>query len=471
MPAKRRENSPFSERVWDYVSTHSPRYRALLAHRSSILNEIPEAVTDLELELELCKHQFQFDAELRRDARRTVSRDAVALAHLHDYFSRCPATTVSEHGPPSGPLILCAEDYADAREMYAAYLAYSGFRVHEAHDGVHALHLMTQNAYDLVLLDLAMPGLAGWDVLGILRRLGSNIPVIIVTGHALAHDIVKEHGLNPDAGFITKPCLPDSLVAAVRNKLAARPQARADATVSVSDNAETTPARSDKLSKALAQIVGGACHDLANSLSVAIAESPQRGASRGRTSTQRALHRAFETVQDLHRFVGDFYRPEGATHRRIGLADLEAHLVGILQSLAPSNNLRVDVRVDCERPRLNVSQMLVELVVVPLVVNSMEALHACEGRTDPRIQVSVVGRPELDELGIVVTDNGPGFGHLLQHIRTTSLDARLPSTKGRARGHGLVHLMRLVKQLGGSAEFGDVSPVGAVAEVRLPLDL
>lgn len=471
MPAKRPEDSSFARRVSDYVSTHSRRYRALLAHRPSILNDIPETVTDLELELELCKHQFQFDAELRRDARRNIERDAVALAHLHDYFRRRPTATVKEHGPPSGPLILCVDDYADAREMYSAYLAHSGFRVHEAHDGIHTLHLMTQNAYDLVLLDLAMPGLDGWTVLRILRRLGSNIPVIIVTGHALADSNAQVYRADPDAGFITKPCLPETILEAVRNKLAGRPQPRVDVTSPASHDAEATAGRSDKLSKALAQVVGGACHDLANSLSVAIADSPQRGASRRGTNAKRALHRAFETVEELHRFVGSFYRPQGAILRRVGFTDLQTHLAGVLQSLAPSDNLQVDVRVDCERPGVTVSSMLVELVVVPLVVNSMEALHAFERQMHPRIQVSVVGRPELDELAILVTDNGPGFGHLLQHIRTTALDARLPSKKGKARGYGLVHLMRLAKQLGGSTEFRDVSPVGAVADVRLPLDV
>jgi len=112
------------------------------------------------------------------------------------------------------------EDYADAREMFVEYLQYSGFRVAQAHNGLEALERAFDLRPDLVLMDLALPGMDGWEAT---RRLKddertSHIPVIAVTGHALAGHAEAARRAGCD-GFITKPCLPDALVAEVRRML------------------------------------------------------------------------------------------------------------------------------------------------------------------------------------------------------------------------------------------------------------
>ena len=61
------------------------------------------------------------------------------------------------------PLILVVEDYQDAREMYAAYLQFSGFRVAEAVNGLEALDKTRDLMPDIILMDLALPKLDGWQ--------------------------------------------------------------------------------------------------------------------------------------------------------------------------------------------------------------------------------------------------------------------------------------------------------------------
>jgi CheY-like chemotaxis protein len=117
-------------------------------------------------------------------------------------------------------LVLVVEDYQDAREMYAAYLQFSGFEVAEASNGVEAVEKATSLLPDLVLMDLALPRMDGWEAT---RRLKGDartrhIPIVALTGHALAGHAHGAREAGCDA-FVTKPCLPDALVAEIRRLL------------------------------------------------------------------------------------------------------------------------------------------------------------------------------------------------------------------------------------------------------------
>ncbi len=121
------------------------------------------------------------------------------------------------------PLILVVDDYQDAREMYAEYLQFSGFRVAEARNGNEAIEQAFALHPDLILMDLSLPGLDGWEAT---RQLKSDdrtrhIPVVALTGHALAgaSEGAKKAGCD---SFVTKPCLPDDLVVEVRRMLSLR---------------------------------------------------------------------------------------------------------------------------------------------------------------------------------------------------------------------------------------------------------
>jgi len=121
------------------------------------------------------------------------------------------------------PLILVVDDYQDAREMYAEYLEFSGFRVAEARNGNEAVEQAFALHPDLILMDLSLPGMDGWEAT---RRLKADdrtrqIPIVALTGHALAgaSEGAKRAGCD---SFVTKPCLPDDLVVEIRRMLNSR---------------------------------------------------------------------------------------------------------------------------------------------------------------------------------------------------------------------------------------------------------
>jgi CheY-like chemotaxis protein len=110
-------------------------------------------------------------------------------------------------------LILLVEDYDDAREMYRDYLEYTGFRVETARDGHEALVKARGLNPDLVLMDLSLPGMDGWEATRILKTEPRTVHLIVValSAHALALEGERARQAGCD-GFIAKPCLPHELV-------------------------------------------------------------------------------------------------------------------------------------------------------------------------------------------------------------------------------------------------------------------
>jgi len=128
---------------------------------------------------------------------------------------------------PGPPLVLLVDDFQDNREMYAEFLRFSGLRVEEAANGHEALDKAFAFLPDLIVMDLSLPGIDGWEAT---RRLKSDartqhIPVLALTGHALAgySEGAREAGCD---GFVTKPCLPEDLFAEIARLLEKKGRAR-----------------------------------------------------------------------------------------------------------------------------------------------------------------------------------------------------------------------------------------------------
>lgn len=119
------------------------------------------------------------------------------------------------------PRVLLVDDYSDAREMYSEYLKYSGFDVVEAANGVEALERALDSSPDIILMDLSLPVMDGWEATRRLKQDArtAGIPVVALTGHALSGILEGAKTAGCDA-FVTKPCLPEDLVMQIRSVLA-----------------------------------------------------------------------------------------------------------------------------------------------------------------------------------------------------------------------------------------------------------
>ena len=117
-------------------------------------------------------------------------------------------------------LVLIADDTPDTRELYGLYLRHLGFNVELAADGLLAVDAAIRLQPDVIVMDLAMPGLDGIAATQQIKnhRQTRHIPVILLTGHpqrAIQHRAL-ERGVDV---FLTKPCLPEDLEGHVRRLL------------------------------------------------------------------------------------------------------------------------------------------------------------------------------------------------------------------------------------------------------------
>lgn len=114
------------------------------------------------------------------------------------------------------PLVLVVDDYDDNREMITELLALVGLRVAEARDGVEALERAAALRPALVLLDLALPRVDGWEVARRLRAdpLHGAVRILAVTGDTKVDVLACARAAGCD-GVVTKPFAPEALLATV----------------------------------------------------------------------------------------------------------------------------------------------------------------------------------------------------------------------------------------------------------------
>jgi len=124
--------------------------------------------------------------------------------------------------------ILCIEDEAEMIELMRLVLEREGFEVRGAMGGEQGLKAMRQEKPDLILLDLMMPGIDGWEVYRQMRadKELAEIPVIIVTAKAQSIDKVLGLQVAKVADYITKPFGPKELVGSIERVLAQQKNSR-----------------------------------------------------------------------------------------------------------------------------------------------------------------------------------------------------------------------------------------------------
>lgn len=124
----------------------------------------------------------------------------------------------------STPIVLLVEDDRDGRRMYADWLMHAGFHVEQAHNGLQALERALDAPPHVVVTDLNIPGIDGFELTRRLRQDSRtrDVPVIAVTGYAaFASDPERARRAGCDA-VLPKPCSPEDLETAIRELISER---------------------------------------------------------------------------------------------------------------------------------------------------------------------------------------------------------------------------------------------------------
>jgi DNA-binding NtrC family response regulator len=119
---------------------------------------------------------------------------------------------------PGDPRILIIDDEAGIRDSLETLLTLEGFTVNLAADGVAGMDLLTRYAFDLLLLDLALPGESGIDLLPRIRSLAPDLPVIMITAYGTVGNVVDAIRAGA-SNFIQKPWDNEKLLADIRSAI------------------------------------------------------------------------------------------------------------------------------------------------------------------------------------------------------------------------------------------------------------
>jgi two-component system, OmpR family, copper resistance phosphate regulon response regulator CusR len=135
--------------------------------------------------------------------------------------------TVKLPKPPHTMRILLAEDDRRSREFLVKGLKEEGYIVDSAADGEEGLHCALEGEYDLIILDVMMPGRDGWSVISALRTKGNTTPVLFLTARDTVRDRVKGLELGAD-DYLVKPFAWAEFVARIKTLLRRGPARQAE---------------------------------------------------------------------------------------------------------------------------------------------------------------------------------------------------------------------------------------------------
>lgn len=130
--------------------------------------------------------------------------------------SAAPRDKVLERDAAGKPLALVVDDAPDVTEMLGMLMRLAGYEVVTAYGAAEAFEAARQSRFDVVISDIGMPGMNGYELAEALRRLPAyqSVPLVAVTGFSMYDD--RERALvSGFDGFLTKPINPSDLIATV----------------------------------------------------------------------------------------------------------------------------------------------------------------------------------------------------------------------------------------------------------------
>lgn len=131
-----------------------------------------------------------------------------------------------ERNLPQDKSILIVDDDEGVRELLDITIKTEGFKTEKAPTGKDAIEKIKQKDYDLIILDLMLPGYGGFEILRELQIEGkTSIPVIVITGRYMDRSTKEMIKMEPNVvEFIEKPIKINLLISIIHNTLKTKPQ-------------------------------------------------------------------------------------------------------------------------------------------------------------------------------------------------------------------------------------------------------
>ena len=115
--------------------------------------------------------------------------------------------------------VLFVDDDPAAARLYKSHLVADGHEVFIADSGIEAVEATERGQFDVVVMDLNMPGLDGWMSMSLIKARRPKLPVVVLTGE-VGKDLEARARTAGAAGFLTKPCQPEALLRTLKKATA-----------------------------------------------------------------------------------------------------------------------------------------------------------------------------------------------------------------------------------------------------------
>ncbi|MDK2125793.1 sensor histidine kinase [Parachitinimonas caeni] len=342
--------------------------------------------------------------------------------------------SVSKRFTEAAHTLLIIDDSPVSTELMADCLRYHGYRVLTAEDGTAGIDRARMVRPDLILLDVLMPGIDGFETCRRLQQdqTTAGIPVMFMTSLSDTGDKVRGFEVGA-VDYVTKPLLPEELLARVRSQLAQsdlkRQLRRANEELEAFGYAISHDLR------APLRAVEGFSTQLLEDHAAQLGPEGLHCLGRIRTATDR-MHRLIDDLLGLGRVMQlDLHRIE------FDPAELVQSLVTVLQASAPERQVGWCIE---SVPRIQADPRLLEIALQHLLANAFKFTAHRE-----RAEITFGSFTEGDRSGFFVRDNGAGFDmdhadRLFEVFHRMHHESDFPGT-----GIGLATVRRVVERHGG----------------------
>ncbi|WP_224242092.1 sensor histidine kinase [Hyalangium gracile] len=364
--------------------------------------------------------------------------------------------------------MLITDDDTASRNTVAALLSPAGHIIRFAANGEEALAAAEQEPPDLVLLDVMMPGLDGFEVCRRLRtRLGADyVPIILITALDGRSDVVR--GLEAGADdFLHKPVHGAELRARVSNLLKVRDYHRLvaserDRALAMVDELRQQVLRADRLAT-LGTFAAGVSHELNNIAQV------MRGALEAPANTTEEILNVRDIlmhvgghITELARTILNISRPKDQGVLEIDLSRTLDEVRNMLRLTGRTRHAIVDLVMPEQACLIRANKVHAQQVFLNLLSNAADAVA---DRREPRIEIGVRANPG-GRVEAWVQDNGPGMPEEVLNRIFEPFFTTKPT--GSGSGLGLPVVKQLVESWGGTIQVQSKPGSGTRMVIDIP---